>query len=185
MLFCYIDGDLLSLLFPPCFWLISKFRITPRCVLAIRSQSSGTSRVSRRQIFKIRALAFERRILSKPNWAYFVIWGAGRDGHSFFSELSPRVQSKVIAFLDVDPEKCGKAYINHHHKNPVAVPVFHHDKVATLFEKEKCIVDSAYGSVPIVACVAKRQKGSRQLGRLEYNLSLMNLIEGQSLWYTC
>ena len=61
------------------------------------------------------------------------------------------MQSKVIAFLDVDPEKCGKAYINHHHKNPVAVPVFHHDKVATLFEKEKCIVDSAYGSVPIVA----------------------------------
>ena len=148
-------------LFPPCFWLISKFRITPRCVLAIRSQSSGTSRVSRRQIFKIRALAFERRILSKPNWAYFVIWGAGRDGHSFFSELSPRVQSKVIAFLDVDPEKCGKAYINHHHKNPVAVPVFHHDKVATLFERKNVSSTVRMEAFRLWHALRNARKGSR------------------------
>ena len=96
----------------------------------------------------------------------------------FFSELSPQAKSKVIAFLDVDPEKYGEVY-------PVAIPVLGRDEISALFSAEKSFVGGDYSRVPIVACVAKRQKGSRHLGELEKNLSLMSLIEGESLWYMC
>lgn len=154
-------------------------------VLPIWSPCSGTSRVNRRKLFRVRVLAFEKRIVSQPHWARFAIWGAGRDGHMFFSELSPQAKSKVIAFLDVDPEKYGEVYINHHHINPVAIPVLGRDEISALFSAEKSFVGGDYSRVPIVACVAKRQKGCRHLGELEKNLSLMSLIEGESLWYMC
>ena len=86
----------------------------PGFVRIVWSPDSGTSRVSRRQLARIRVAAFERRILSQASWSHFSIWGAGRDSHVFFSELSKKAQSKVVAFVDLDSGKCGTAYTNHH-----------------------------------------------------------------------
>ena len=40
------------------------------------SPDSGTSRVSRRRLLEIRVAAFERRVLSRPEWERFAVWGA-------------------------------------------------------------------------------------------------------------
>ena len=77
----------------------------------------------------------------------------------FFSELSPQAKSKVIAFLDVDPEKYGEVYINHHHINPVAIPVLGRDDISALLRQKKVLsaVITA-GSHRGLCCKAAKRK---------------------------
>ena len=146
------------------------------------SPNSGTSRVSRRQLARIRVAAFERRILSQGSWSHFAIWGAGRDGHLFFSELSEQARSRVVAFVDLDSGKCGTSYTNHHCVISTTIPIVHFKELSAYLCKERVALNDS-GHVPAVACVAKRRKGDGCTGDLENNVGTLGLIEGVSLWY--
>ena len=118
---------------------------------------SGCSRVHRRQLLRIRAAAFERRVLSSPSWRDpgFTIWGAGRDGREFFKALRPETRSRVAAFCDVDPSKVGTPY----QYFEWSVPVVHFREVRP----------------PFVTCVALGRTG----GAFEANLASLGLTEGR------
>jgi hypothetical protein len=59
----------------------------------------------------LRAQSFEERVLC-GQWqgAPFTIWGAGRDGKTFFNLLSVESRRKVRAFCDIDPKKIERGY---------------------------------------------------------------------------
>ena len=67
----------------------------------------------RRQLLRIRAAAFERRVLSSPSWRDpgFTIWGAGRDGRNLLNALGNGARAKATAFCDVDPKKIGTSIV--------------------------------------------------------------------------
>ena len=136
------------------------------------SPDSGTSRVSRRRLLEIRVAAFERRVLSRPEWERFAVWGAGRDARAFVSQLSPACRARVTAMLDVDPKKCGATYANHRWDPPTEIPVVHFDAHR-----------ASGANVPVAVCVAKRRKGLGEEGELEKNVDTLGLVEGESLWY--
>jgi len=159
------------------------------------SPGSGCSRVHRRQLLRIRAAAFERRVLSSPSWRDpgFTIWGAGRDGRNFLNELSAEARSRVLAMCDVDPKKVGTRYTNWRATPPIDVPVVH-------FSEAKG---------PVVVCVSLRRGTEQQSARggqqqqqqqqagdgaarsdgcpgsgdLLQNVSSLNLQEGRDLWF--
>jgi hypothetical protein len=66
----------------------------------VTSQSALTTR---KTLFHHRVLAFERRVLA--HWPTFTIWGAGRDGKTFFNALTRPTRARVAAFCDIDPKK--------------------------------------------------------------------------------
>ena len=136
------------------------------------SPDSGTSRVSRQRLLEIRVAAFERRVLSRPEWERFAVWGAGRDARAFVSQLSPARRARVTAMIDVDPKKCGKTYANHRWDPPTEIPVVHFDAHR-----------ASGANVPVAVCVAKRRKGPGEEGELERNVETLGLVEGESLWY--
>jgi len=184
------------------------------------SPASGTARVSRQQLLRIRTAAFERRVLwssasasassslkqqlyhPTTRWARFAIWGAGRDGRNFLSELSDESQRRVVAMIDVDPKKCGKTYANHRCVPPCVVPVVHFTEFADWWRKTN---GGGGGSgsggggggsggggggggevlplPPVVVCVAKRRKGPGEVGDLERNVETLGLVDGENLWY--
>jgi len=134
------------------------------------SPGSGTARVSRQQLLRIRTAAFERRVLSQPAWKRFAVWGAGRDGRSFMSELSADARGRVAAMIDVDPKKCGKTYTNHRYVPPFVVPVVHFTEftsIAALVPPgEDEVPRESKQLLPVVVCVAKRRKGPGEVGDL-------------------
>ena len=159
------------------------------------SPGSGTARVSRQQLLRIRTGAFERRVLSQPGWERFAVWGAGRDGRNFVSELSSDARQRVAMMIDVDPKKCGKNYVNHRFVPPCEIPVVHFTECGRrtpvaaagavgMSEEEPTASDESFRAVlPVVVCVAKRRKGSGEVGDLERNVNTLGLVEGENLWY--
>ena len=100
----------------------------------------------------------------------------------FFSEHSKKAQSQVVAFVDLDSGKCGTAYTNHHCGTPTTIPIVHFKEFSEYLRKERAALNDS-GSVPVVACVAKRRKGEGCAGDLESNIGTLGLLEGLSLWY--
>jgi hypothetical protein len=123
--------------------------------------SSQSLRISRKTLFQHRVASFEKRVLSLPEWEKFTIWGAGRDGKTFFKALMPATQARVAAFCDIDPSKIGTAYHCPHTR--VNVPIVH-------FRDAK---------PPIVLCVAL----NRTAGEFEANVASLGLKEGVEFWH--
>ncbi|KAJ1486374.1 hypothetical protein T484DRAFT_1943660 [Baffinella frigidus] len=141
---------------------------------------SGSWRTPRRKLLRLRAQAFERRILgirapgeeggasSSEKWSTFTVWGAGRDGRQFVAELSPEARARITAICDVDPKKIGTEYYNHRLEGPPCrVPIIHFSEVTG----------------PVVVCVSRRRFGDQQEGELEQNVRTLGNTEGKDLWY--
>lgn len=76
---------------------------------------SMCTHTSRKTLLRLRLRAFERRVLSQPSWsAGFSIWGAGRDGRNFITELQLEHRRKVRAMCDIDPAKIGTGATSNH-----------------------------------------------------------------------
>ena len=163
----------------------------PPLLLYRWSPDSGTSRVSRRRLLEIRAAAFQRRVLSQPAWRAFAVWGAGRDAKAFANALDASARRRIVAMLDVDRNKCGRAYENHRWRSeagaeraPAAgVPVEHFEDHAAFEAARRAKEGDAFRATPVVVCVAKRRKGAGEAGDLERNVNTLGLTEGETLWY--
>jgi hypothetical protein len=128
------------------------------------TETSGTSRVPRRRLLDLRVSIFEARVLSKPLWNEFQIWGCGRDARNFVTALSANAKKKIVAIVDLDDKKIGKMYNN--------LPIEH--------------FSAARRGMCTVVCVSKRRKGaiSKDVDdELIENVSALGLIEGSTLWY--
>ena len=170
------------------------------------SPDSGTSRVSRQRLLEIRVAAFTRRVLSKPAWRAFAVWGAGRDAKAFANALDASARRRVVAMLDVDRNKCGRTYANHRWReedtdetneeradvnmpstkgNPsrFEIPVTHFEDHAAGERARRAKEKDAFRATPVVVCVAKRRKGAGEAGDLERNVETLGLEEGNTLWY--
>jgi glycosyltransferase involved in cell wall biosynthesis len=130
---------------------------------------SGSSRVSRQQLLSIRVRAFERAVLSRPEWQQFTIWGGGRDGKQFLAALSAQARPQVRAFCDVSPKIVGTTYVNHRAAPPhnLPVPVGH--------------ISAA--QAPVVVCVSLRRSDERGEGELRRNVEALGLVEGKDVWF--
>jgi hypothetical protein len=152
------------------------------------SPDSGTSRVSRQRLLEIRVNAFTRRVLSKPAWRFFAVWGAGRDAKAFANALDASARRRVVAMLDVDRNKCGRAYANHRWREEdtnerFEIPVTHFEDHAAAERARRATEKDAFRATPVVVCVAKRRKGAGEAGDLERNVETLGLEEGNTLWY--
>ena len=135
--------------------------------------TSGSSRVSNKRLIQVRARYFEQRILN-GSWRgkAFYVWGAGRDGKTFVKSLSPSARERIVALIDIDPQKCGTVYEDG--RNGVkSIPIVH--------------FDSAAGTgIPTVVTVSLRRSLERDFSgtsSLEANVASLGLVEGETLWY--
>lgn len=126
-------------------------------VLYRHVSGSVSSKTPRRDLVRIRVDAFERRVLHK--WAKFSVWGAGRDGRTFFEFLSSQSKQKIYQFVDVDK---GKLQSGFHHSGFI-LPVKHFSEVKP----------------PFVVCVAL----GRTAGELEANIASRGFVEGVDYWH--
>mmetsp|Transcript_30032 Transcript_30032/g.56143 ORF Transcript_30032/g.56143 Transcript_30032/m.56143 type:complete len:371 (-) Transcript_30032:244-1356(-) len=130
----------------------------PKELVMYRYTSTSLSwKSSRREILRCRIRPFERRVLM--HWDKFSIWGAGRDGHNFYKELSPELKERVVAFCDIDPKKIAHGF----HSAGRVIPVVHYSKVKP----------------PIVICVSM----GRTNGALERNIDSLGLKQGDDYWH--
>lgn len=118
---------------------------------------SLSSRTPRKELVRIRVAAFERRVLQ--SWPKFHVWGAGRDGRTFFEMLSDENRRKIKAFVDVDANKIQSGF----HHSGFIIPVLHISRV----------------EMPFVVCVAL----GRTNGQLEWNVQNTGGKEGYDFWY--
>lgn len=137
--------------------------------------TSGSWRSSRKKLMEIRVRAFERRVLGPGGWPRFAIWGAGRDGRTFYGLLGEGAREKVDCMLDIDPRKIGVPYVNANIRPARKVPV-------------RSFKDLVGTGMPVVVCVAKRRKGAYRdqegpADTLEANVAALGLVEGETLWY--
>jgi hypothetical protein len=113
---------------------------------------------TRKTLFFHRVRALERRVLA--HWPAFSIWGAGRDGKTFFNALGADTRARVSHFLDIDPKKVGTTYFNS--QTGSRVPIIHwRDAVP-----------------PLVLCVTL----NRTDGEFERNVASLGLREGVDVW---
>ena len=166
----------------------------PPLLLYRWSPDSGTSRVSRQRLLEIRTDAFRRRVLSQPAWRAFAVWGAGRDAKAFANALDAATRRRIVAMLDVDRRKCGRAYANHRWREEtrragavtgpsLEIPVRHFEDHAASESARREKEGDAFRATPVVVCVAKRRKGAGEAGDLERNVNTLGLTEGETLWY--
>eukprot|EP00468_Gymnochlora_sp_CCMP2014_P012600 CAMPEP_0167765128 /NCGR_PEP_ID=MMETSP0110_2-20121227/14487_1 /TAXON_ID=629695 /ORGANISM="Gymnochlora sp., Strain CCMP2014" /LENGTH=350 /DNA_ID=CAMNT_0007652751 /DNA_START=122 /DNA_END=1174 /DNA_ORIENTATION=+ len=134
-------------------------RVEEPLVMYRYTSSSLSWKSTRRDLLRCRLKAFEKRVLSK--WTKFSIWGAGRDGHNFFKELSSFNKAKVLQFCDVDLKKIERGFNTRETKK--TIPVVHWTKVKP----------------PIVICVSMGRTG----GDLESNIRSLSLAEGKDYWH--
>jgi len=137
------------------------------------TSTSGTSRVPRRRLLEVRVSLFEERILKRPLWSTFQIWGCGRDAKNFIAALSNSSRKKIAVLLDLDPQKIGKRIVlssPEEEEEVFSLPIEH--------------FSSARSGVSTVVCVSKRRKGEYlESDELEQNVSSLGLVEGETLWY--
>ena len=96
-------------------------------------------------------------MLGLPRWsAGFTVWGAGRDGKNFVSELGEAYRGNVKAMCDIDAKKVGTEYFNP--RANIRLPIIH-------FSEAK---------PPLVMCVAM----GRTAGAFEANVASLGLQEG-------
>ena len=124
--------------------------------LVIYRHLSGSlsAKTHRKELVRIRAKAFERRVLSRPSWEKFSVWGAGRDGRSFFEALDLEFKKRILEYVDVDSNKINSGF----HHSGFIIPVRH----VSLVKK------------PFVVCVAMGRTG----GELERNIVATGAQEG-------
>ena len=136
------------------------------------ASSTGMGKTSRQRLFKVRAAALERRVLSK--WRDgFVIWGNGRDGRTLFGALSTEARGRVRAFVDIDAKRIGTTYENHALSGARSAPVVGPGDPRA---RPPCIV----------AVGTRRAAESSGMGELERNVaSLGVVVEGTNTWYFC
>jgi hypothetical protein len=115
---------------------------------------SVSSKTPRMDLVHIRAHAFQRRILTKPEWSTFSVWGAGRDGRAFFEALSDENRRRIREYVDVDANKIKSGF----HHSGFIIPVRHFSQVQK----------------PFVICVAM----GRTNGQLETNIASLHAVEG-------
>ena len=130
-------------------------------VLVIYRHLSGSvsSKTSRLELVKVRVDAFQRRILTRPNWISFSVWGAGRDGRAFFEALNPENRKRIREFVDIDENKIKSSF----HHSGIIIPVRHISQVQK----------------PFIVCVAMGRTG----GELEANIKATNALEGIDYWH--
>ena len=147
-----------TLIVPPCLRLLHGRTHTHARVryVPVTSQSALTTR---KTLFYHRVRALERRVLAA--WPRFTIWGAGRDGKTFFNALASEYQGRVTAFCDVDPGKVGNVYHNSLTGGP-RVPIVHFRDATK----------------PLILCVAL----NRTDGEFEANVRSLGLVEGVDYW---
>ena len=126
------------------------------------SEGSASFRTPRKLLFRIKAAALERQLLTDPGWESFAIWGAGRDGKELFKLLSPACQARVREMYDVDPVKIKQGYSNSQLRTHVPVRHF------------------SAARPPIILCVATDRGGE-----FERNLASLNLLEGRDYVHFC
>jgi len=131
------------------------------------SGNSMSAGVDRGCLLRARAAAFERRVLSRPAWARFTIWGAGQDGKRFLAALSTDARARVTALADIDPRKVGCSYTNHRLQPALTLPVV--------------AVRDIRG--PAAVCVSMRRAEEGGPGELRRAAEALGLVEGQTLWF--
>jgi hypothetical protein len=89
-------------------WTLVKLDGSPLVMYRFHPAMTSLS-LSRRHMLDIRIAAFERLVLSRPEWAHFSIWGAGRDGKEAFKRLSDGAKSRVLCWGEINPRKIGLA----------------------------------------------------------------------------
>lgn len=143
----------------------------PETLVRYRFHEGQTSHtVRRRRMFAVRALEFERQVLTpggrfyEPKWENFTIWSVGRDGKDFYRALSREAQAKVGRFCDVNPAKIGKTYAD------VSAPRGQRREVPIVLWSDLV--------PPVVTCVALDR-----YPQFEANLASLNLREGDDYYH--
>ncbi len=121
-------------------------------------------KISRRVLLRVKAEAFERRVIfgqwsDKKN---FMIWGNGRDGRDFLKALSYEARTKLKGFGDIDPKKIARGY--QYERGGTVYPVVYFDQLVP----------------PVVICVAMDRGG-----QLEKNVESMKWREGEDYYHFC
>jgi hypothetical protein len=131
--------------------------------------TSMTSTVTRRCLLAARVAAFERRVLTQPEWACFTVWGAGRDGKQFLAALSLEARSRVRALADIDPRIVGTTYTNHRVSPPLSLPIIHTRDI----------------DGPAVVCVSLRRadETAGATGEIRRAADALGLVEGETVWH--
>eukprot|EP00797_Seminavis_robusta_P003511 Sro1220_g253490.2 (464) ;mRNA; f:3160-4551 len=121
-----------------------------------RANQSQSSQTSRKLLLHLRALAFEKCVLSNyqsdnawstnnPHKGSFVVWGAGRDGKDFVKALSEPCRKRVYCFVDVDSKKIEQGfYVN---KN-LKIPIVHFSLLAKDAETQRQLLQGvSFGKI--------------------------------------
>jgi hypothetical protein len=87
----------------------------------VQGSMSSKGSTPRKLISRIKVEAMERSILGREGWETFTIWGAGRDGNSFYKLLSPEMKARVREMCDVDPIKIQRGYYDATTKTTIKV----------------------------------------------------------------
>eukprot|EP00730_Choanoeca_flexa_P019572 TRINITY_DN9567_c0_g1_i2.p1 TRINITY_DN9567_c0_g1~~TRINITY_DN9567_c0_g1_i2.p1 ORF type:complete len:424 (+),score=42.27 TRINITY_DN9567_c0_g1_i2:51-1322(+) len=141
---------------------ISLFRIDQPLTIYRHREGSGSYRVSKELLRKIRVELFEQQVLSTLPWREgFTIWGAGKNGRQFYRTLSSENQARVRMFVDVDPKKVGTRYTDH---GPTGRSFVRKIPIGSLSELQP----------PFVTCVSL----DRTEGAFEDNLAATQAREG-------
>jgi Glycosyl transferase family 2 len=124
-------------------------------VIYRHNNQSQSFRTSRKLLLHLRALAFEKCVLTsdyhydRPGvWSKdchggkFVVWGAGRDGKDFVKALSADAQKRVFCFVDVDSQKIGQGYYANQEMK-LKIPIVHFSLLAKSAELRTKLLDSS------------------------------------------
>eukprot|EP01086_Lenisia_limosa_P010909 TRINITY_DN35832_c0_g1_i1.p1 TRINITY_DN35832_c0_g1~~TRINITY_DN35832_c0_g1_i1.p1 ORF type:complete len:209 (-),score=1.98 TRINITY_DN35832_c0_g1_i1:33-659(-) len=125
--------------------------------------TSLSSKNNRKELFRIKATAFERQVLTQPSWEKFYIWGSGRDAKAFYNFLGSETQKRVAGMIEISKTK-------HGHRYPLRTPVF------TIIIKP----EDAEKGVPCVVCVNRDR-----FDELSSNVDKLGLSMGNDLFYFC
>ena len=139
-------------------------RIKEPLIIYKYGRDSLSWKISRKTLLRIKAKAFERRIIFNE-WSsheQFMIWGNGRDGRDFLKALSYEGRAKLKGFGDIDPKKIARGY--QYERGGIKYPVVYFEKLVP----------------PVVICVAMDRGGL-----LEKNVASMNWVEGVDYYHIC
>ncbi|CAM9867567.1 unnamed protein product, partial [Phaeothamnion confervicola] len=132
-----------------------------RCVFR-HVPGSYSRRINKRLLQRARIPYLERRVLS--GWPQgFTIWGYGRDGRRFFSDLSPAAADSVVAFCDVAAARVGMTHFCPRTRR--RIPIVHFSAARP----------------PLIVCVGSKIFG----GEVERNVATLDMREGADYYHFC
>ena len=181
----------------------------PLTTYRYRHNSSQSAQTPRRLLLHIRVRAFEGQVLRQnPKWKQFIVWGGGRDGKDFIKALRPQFLERVYCIADVDEQKIERGSYCNAALGRV-IPIVHFSELASKEVEEhfapiqkaqdsereieepmrqlkrqkvslhRSLTREKLQSLPVVVCVSMY----RTNGALENNVSMIDRVEGDTLWH--